>query len=116
MIRNCDSCGQEYEAQRSTSKFCSDDCRYRKNSRASKRRRIPNDIRYRILRRDGFRCRYCGAEPARKELRVDHVVPIAAGGAPLALANLVTACYECNDGKRDTVIDPTEVPDGVVGA
>jgi hypothetical protein len=32
---------------------------------------------------------------------VDHVEPVATGGAPLALENLVTACNPCNSIKAD---------------
>jgi hypothetical protein len=55
-------------------------------------------LRYEVLRRDGFRCRYCGATPAEAELHIDHVVPEALGGATEA-ANLATACEPCNSGK-----------------
>ena len=33
MIRLCDECGSPYEAQRSTSRFCSDRCRKRNHKR-----------------------------------------------------------------------------------
>ncbi len=54
-------------------------------------------LRFRILERDGFRCRYC-ARTAREPgvvLHVDHVVPLAAGGST-SEDNLVAACEECN--------------------
>ena len=107
-VTNCEMCGVEFTADRSTAKFCSDKCRYRKSSRAGKRQRIPNDLRFHVLHRVGFRCRYCGATPDQKELRVDHLVPIEAGGSPMAIANMVTACNPCNDGKRDLVL--TQLP------
>lgn len=109
-LRECEMCGGEFNAERRTAKFCSDRCRYRKNSRAGKRQRIPNDLRFHVLYRDGFACRYCGLRPPKKELKVDHLVPIAEGGSPMAVANMVTACGDCNDGKRDMVIDPRLVP------
>lgn len=61
-------------------------------------------LRLYILRRDGFRCVYCGAAPARWYLHLDHVVPKAAGGATHP-ANLVTACQDCNLRKRAQVIE-----------
>jgi hypothetical protein len=67
---------------------------------ARDRHAIPAQLRFTVLLRDGFRCRYCGrtaAEPG-VGLHVDHVVPLAAGGATCE-DNLMTACSECNLGK-----------------
>ncbi|MGO9179918.1 MAG: HNH endonuclease [Candidatus Limnocylindrales bacterium] len=61
---------------------------------------LPAQLRFSILQRDGFRCRYCGrtgGDPG-VVLHVDHVVPLAAGGATRE-DNLRTACEECNLGK-----------------
>jgi 5-methylcytosine-specific restriction endonuclease McrA len=57
-------------------------------------------MRFRVLQRDGFRCRYCGRSGSAPGvvLHVDHVVPLAAGGTSTE-DNLVTACEECNLGK-----------------
>lgn len=59
---------------------------------------ISKHLRYEVFRRDGYRCRYCGAGPDDAKLTVDHVVPVALGGSDEP-ANLVTACDECNAGK-----------------
>jgi 5-methylcytosine-specific restriction endonuclease McrA len=63
-----------------------------------------------ILRRDQYRCVYCGATPDRYFLHLDHVVPRARGGVTHP-ANLVTACQDCNLRKRDQVI---EIPAAVL--
>lgn len=63
-------------------------------------------LRFEILKRDGFRCRYCGRSPMSSVLRVDHVVPVAGGGTDDP-ANLVTACHDCNAGKSDVPLDET---------
>jgi hypothetical protein len=58
-------------------------------------------VRFAVLQRDGFRCRYCGMGAQSNppvELEVDHVVPVAAGGSN-ELGNLVSACAPCNRGK-----------------
>ncbi|MER5699644.1 HNH endonuclease [Streptomyces mirabilis] len=60
--------------------------------------------RFEVLRRDSFRCRYCGAGAARVELEVDHVTPVALGGTD-DLDNLVTSCAPCNEGKSSTTPD-----------
>jgi hypothetical protein len=56
-------------------------------------------LRYEVLRRDEFACRYCRRTDLA--LEVDHVVPVALGGADLP-ENLVAACEECNGGKSAT--------------
>lgn len=108
-----------FEAKTKRAQYCSDKCRYRMNSRVSDRKRVPNDVRFRILRRDNFTCRYCGKRPpevaitAREKaagLKLDHIVPVAAGGPLMGWDNFATACEECNAGKGDLVIDPSEVP------
>jgi 5-methylcytosine-specific restriction endonuclease McrA len=49
-------------------------------------------VRVLVLNRDGWCCHYCGA-PA---ITVDHVVPLARGGARLDPFNLVACCRSCN--------------------
>jgi hypothetical protein len=59
-------------------------------------------LRYKVLRRDGFRCQYCGGTPQDGYvLHVDHVVPRSKGGATTE-ENLITACSLCNLGKSDS--------------
>lgn len=54
--------------------------------------------RFLVLRRDGFRCVYCGLSAAETALHVDHVTAKAKGGDN-HLDNYVTACKPCNLGK-----------------
>jgi len=51
-----------------------------------------------VLARDHYTCQYCGRQPGRKGLTVDHVVPRAQGG-PKTWENLVAACAACNRKK-----------------
>lgn len=65
----------------------------------------PLRMRFLVLQRDGFRCRYCGRGPDDGTvLQVDHVFPRAHGGTD-SMENLVTACRECNIGKSDILLD-----------
>jgi hypothetical protein len=68
--------------------------------------RISRRVRFEVLIRDGFRCRYCGhgAEDGAV-LEVDHVYPRSLGGTDDP-TNLVTACKDCNRGKGATVLPP----------
>lgn len=61
---------------------------------------LPNRLRFDILARDNFTCRYCGRSAPDVALNVDHVFPVAKGGTNDP-DNLVTACFECNNGKAD---------------
>lgn len=66
--------------------------------------RPSESLRYAVLRRDGFKCRYCGASAEETKLVVDHVVPDSHGG-PTEAANLASACVPCNRGKAATPPD-----------
>jgi endogenous inhibitor of DNA gyrase (YacG/DUF329 family) len=115
---DCRTCGEPFTPQRKTAKFCSDQCRYRWNTAGSERKRIPDSVRFTILERDGFRCRYCGAHPHRDELRVDHIIPVMLGGHLTSPQNLVTACTRCNSGKGDNLLRlplPPATDEPVVG-
>lgn len=61
---------------------------------------IGQRLRFEILKRDKFRCRYCGATATASQLHVDHVTPVSHGGSDVA-SNLVTACRACNSGKSN---------------
>ena len=73
----------------------------------ARREPIPAQLRFKVLQRDGFRCRYCG-RGAREDgvvLHADHVVPVVAGGETNE-GNLVTACAACNLGKGARAVLP----------
>lgn len=71
---------------------------------------ISNRVRFLVLRRDGFRCVYCGRSAADVELHVDHVHPKSKGGDN-EITNSVSACATCNLGKGVMSATP-EVGDG----
>ena len=60
-----------------------------RGTRAYKARRLE------VLARDQWTCFYCQM-PATT---VDHVIPIKAGGDPIAYDNLVSCCTKCNSAK-----------------
>ncbi len=51
-----------------------------------------------IFARDRETCQYCGVQPGRAQLTMDHVAPRSQGGAT-SWENVVTACRECNHRK-----------------
>jgi HNH endonuclease len=60
-------------------------------------------IRFAVLTRDRFTCRYCGRSAPAVVLHVDHVHPVSRGGSDDE-SNLVTACVECNSSKSDKIL------------
>lgn len=74
------------------------------------RKPISRRLRFEILRRDNYTCRYCGASSLDAALTVDHVIPTALGGGDEP-SNLTTACRDCNAGKASTSPDEHIVDD-----
>jgi hypothetical protein len=65
------------------------------------KRMIKLGLRYRVLKRDSFKCVLCGRCPATTpglELHVDHIHPFSEGGKTVEV-NLRTTCADCNLGK-----------------
>jgi len=61
---------------------------------------ISKKLRFGVFKRDGFQCAYCGKSPPEIILEVDHVEPKSKGGND-DINNLLTACFDCNRGKRN---------------
>ncbi len=59
-----------------------------------------------ILRRDGFKCVYCGRSDI--PLTIDHIIPKARGGDD-TWENLVSACTICNNKKGDRTPDEAKM-------
>lgn len=70
---------------------------------SNKRPSLSRAVRFRVMARDNFRCVYCGATPEATSLHIDHLLPVNAGGGN-EVDNLVTACADCNLGKRDSIV------------
>lgn len=68
-----------------------------KNS-GKRSRYIPTSVRVDILKRDNFKCKFCGRTPPEVELEVDHIIPFSKGGSN-SIDNLQTLCRDCNRGK-----------------
>lgn len=69
--------------------------------------------KYRILSRDGFRCRFCGIDLQVSGHHIDHMVSVkdcmAAGMIELDFNsddNLIALCEECNLGKGSDSLHP----------
>lgn len=61
-------------------------------------------LRTDVLRRDGSRCRMCGASAADgATLHIDHILPVSHGGRTVQ-DNLQTLCQSCNLGKSNRFV------------
>lgn len=60
---------------------------------------IPPDIVRAVIERDGRRCVQCSST---EKIQLDHIIPIALGGAT-SVANLQVLCSECNHAKSDAL-------------
>ena len=51
-----------------------------------------------VLARDAYTCQYCGIQPSKAALTIDHVLPRSQGGEK-SWVNVVAACRPCNQRK-----------------
>jgi 5-methylcytosine-specific restriction endonuclease McrA len=65
--------------------------------------------RVRIYIRDKYRCQYCGEKKTAPELTLDHIMPRSRGGDNSPV-NIVTACLQCNNRKRDRTPAEARMP------
>lgn len=74
-------------------------------------RKSKNQIRQKLVKRDGPVCRICGkmwpSTPPKTEATIDHIVPRALGGSD-RLDNLQLACKSCNHYKGAKLPDEYE--------
>lgn len=105
----CMMCEKEAASQKRT---CSPECaealvwKQRSLDRHRNRSKVPGVYRVtvadwkKILNAYNHCCAYCGV---RKEMTIDHVVPLSRGGRH-CVANLVPACLRCNLSKGSQTI------------
>lgn len=90
--------GEETEVERQSQQQC----------KAVFRTAIPNRLRFKILRRDEYKCQLCGMSAEHGvTLQVDHKVAVANGGRTEE-SNLWTLCQPCNSGKSDMPLEHEE--------
>lgn len=70
----------------------------------AERKPVSKKMRFEVFKRDSFKCQYCGKSAPDVILNVDHIKPVAAGGKN-TMTNLITACFDCNMGKKDRLLD-----------
>ena len=69
--------------------------------------RIIEQSRKNIMRRDNYRCQYCGKKT--HTMTIDHVLPKSRGGGD-TWENLVAACIKCNNKKGSRTPEEANMP------
>ena len=95
MEKFCTSCGRVLgDVDFSLCPYCGEQLSEREG-----RQPIPDRVRHEVFKRDGYRCRECGASiDEGATLEIDHIIPVANGGTN-DIDNLQTLCKKCNRGK-----------------
>lgn len=62
-----------------------------------------------VMARDHYTCQYCGVQPGKASLTLDHVLPRSRGGET-RWDNVVTACGPCNRRKGNRTPDEAAMP------
>lgn len=75
---------------------------------------ITKKLRFEVFKRDGFQCAYCGKSPPEILLEIDHIKPKSKEGKD-DINNLITACFDCNRGKSNIMLDkaPQQLADNL---
>ena len=75
-----------------------------------RRRQKPRFSKVNLYIRDLYTCQYCDIQLIKKELTLDHVIPLSKGGRT-SWENIVAACMPCNTRKGNkTVMKPKREP------
>ena len=69
-----------------------------------KRKHISSRVRQKIWEKYGGKCAYCGEPIPFKGMHVDHLIPLARGGAD-SDDNYMPACSKCNHYKHTLTFD-----------
>lgn len=109
----CKFCKKEFSLTVPHHMFCNAECRGSYYEKIQKNTIIDYGIlpeslrlRFEILKRDNFTCRYCGrnVKEDKVKLEIDHIIPRSRGGKDIP-SNLQVSCFECNQGKKDVILE-----------
>jgi len=111
----CVVCSQEYLKKNKRQKACSADCYQIMRHKIYEQKKKDSEylynngtwlkLRFEIFKRDSFTCQYCGRDVKEDKIKLqcDHIIPKNKGGKDIT-TNLITSCFECNQGKRDVLL------------
>ena len=75
------------------------DCFQEETGPTQRSRRISENVRHEVWRRDQGRCSECGSQ---ENIEYDHIIPFSKGGSNTA-RNIQLLCEACNAKKRDRI-------------
>jgi 5-methylcytosine-specific restriction endonuclease McrA len=93
----CVECGRSLPHHRSP--YCSRKCQWKFHGHY-----FWDSARSYVLLRDRYTCQICHQRSRARQLDVDHIVEIAAGGAALEYSNLQTVCRACHRAKTQSFL------------
>jgi 5-methylcytosine-specific restriction endonuclease McrA len=96
----CVECGKSLASRRTP--YCSRRCQWKFHGHY-----FWDSARSYVMLRDRYTCQICGVRHRARELDVDHIVEIAAGGAALEYSNLQTVCRSCHSRKTQEYLRRT---------
>ena len=64
------------------------------------RGRVRPRFKKKVYERDDYTCQFCGEQPGKEKLTIDHLIPVSKDGRD-EITNYVTCCEECNQRKAD---------------
>jgi 5-methylcytosine-specific restriction endonuclease McrA len=62
-----------------------------------------------VMARDHYACQYCGDQPGKAKLTIDHVMPRSRGGET-SWKNVIAACGVCNRRKGNRTPEEAHMP------
>jgi len=101
----CVECGKELHHHRSP--YCSRTCQWKFHGHY-----FWDSARSYVMLRDRYTCQICHGRRRARQLDVDHIVEIAAGGAALEYSNLQTVCRDCHRVKTLSFLRTRRTLDG----
>ena len=106
----CKQCGVEFVPINPKQYLCSNGCSKIYNSFEYESTYKGSNkwlkLRFAVFTRDNFTCQYCGRNVVDDKIKLncDHKIPKTKNGA-YTMDNLITACFECNQGKKDVLLE-----------
>lgn len=73
------------------------------NREIDERKKLTPSLRYKILKRDNYKCQICGKLLNDSKFHIDHIYPISRGGKTVE-ENLQATCARCNLSKGAKII------------
>jgi len=102
----CVECGRELGNHRTP--YCSRRCQWKFHGHY-----FWDSARSYVMLRDRYTCQVCHGKRRARQLDVDHIVEIAAGGAALEYSNLQTICRDCHRVKTRSFLAQRRTLDAI---